>query len=356
MKRPIVMWSTLVTLSIVVLLVVEFPNSAQTPVSSILVKTVEGNWIVRLNMATGEEERIYHSNKGRAHTIAVSPDNRYISFIEETELERTRDGAYVVTPRRDLVLLDGTGKVIARIEDKDVRRYVWNPSGDKIAFLSFQPCDSDYEFRCPTGAWVFDLNTSELVKIKERATEINWAVFDSAVYLYDNSEVVKWHPEAKTPVITDHKDILFSPDGKYYLRLWKDEGKPIQLYETNSNEELFAIKVYEGLLPPGISAVPFPADIGELWSSHDLEAPYGWVFNSGHLLLFTKVDAIVETAGEGPVKAVKSIEVRSVKNFVYDPEQRKVVKEFEGAISSWIGDGSRIIVEKDDKVLFEDIR
>ncbi len=354
-RRLIALCTAFFALSVVVLLLVVVSKSAKSPGQGILVKLVKGNWVVRLNIETGKEDKLYHSDKWWTHSISVSPNNRYISFIEETQPKCNRDGVYVVAPRRNLVILDGSGKVVSRIEDMDMKKYVWSPDAEKIAFLTFKPCDCDYKYKCPTGAWVFDLNTSELTKIRDRATEINWAVFDNAVYLYGYGPVVRWDPLSQKPESTVYKDIYFSPDGKYYLRLWKDEGRPIQLYETSTNERLFDIKVYERLLPPGETAEPFPTDIGDLWSSHDLEAPYGWVFNSDHLLLFTKADVITETEGEGPVKVVKSRKVRSVENFIYDPEQKKVIKEFEGAVSSWIGDGSKIIVEKDDKVMFEDI-
>ena len=177
------------------------------------------------------------------------------------------------------------------------------------------------------------MNTSESIRFEDKARTISWAIFDSAVYIHGYGPVVKWDPVSKTPESTVYKDIHFSPDGTYYLHGPEYEHNlPIQLYRTMDGRNVSDI---------------LPANLGTL---------SGWVFNSGHFLLYTKVDAIVETAGEGPVKAVKSRKVRSAMNFVYDPEQRKVVKEFEGVMSSWVGDGSRIIVEKDDKVLFEDIR
>jgi|GEM_PF-2106137 len=333
------------------------PQNIQSQNQNLVVTLVEGNWVVRLNIETGEEEKLYHSDKWWTHSISVSPNSRYIAFIEETKPECNRDGVYVVAPQRNLVILDGSGKVVNRLDDKDVKKYVWSPDAEKIAFVSFKPCDCDYKYKCPSGAWVFDLNTLELTNIRDRATEINWTVFDSAVYLYDGAVVIR-NPVTQKIEATEYKDIYFSPDGKYYLKLWKDEGRPIQLYETSTNGRLFDIKVYQRLLPSGETAESFPKDIGDLWSSHDLRFPHGWVFNSGHFLLFTKSDVITETKGEGPVKVVKSRKVRSVKNFIYDPEQKEVVKEFEGAISSWVGDGSRIIVERDGKFVvltYEDV-
>lgn len=355
MKRMITRGKTLISLSIVVLLFVAVSKSAKSPASAIVVRLVEGNWVVRLNIETGEEQKLYHSNKWWTHSISVSPTNRYIAFIEETQPECTRDGVYAVAPKRSLVILDGSGNVVSRVDDKDITKYVWSPDGEKIAFLSFKPCDCDYQYKCPTGAWVFDIHTSEVRKIADKAQAINWAIFDRAIYLYHRGEVERWSPVYGKREITQYRDIFFSADGQYYLSLWKNEDRPIQIYETSTNKRLFDIKVHERFLPAGEVAKSIPKDLGELWSSHDAEYPYGWVLNSGHLLLFIKTDVTTETEGEGPVKVVKSRKVRSVRNFIYDPEQRKVVKEFEGAVSSWIGDGSQIIVEKEDKIMLEGI-
>lgn len=353
MKRLIVSCSIVLFIALVFSLLLAVTKNVPSQNKNLIVRVDKENCIVSLKTDTGEIQKLYHSDKYWTHSLTVSPNNKYIAFIEETEPKYRRNG-YEAAPQYNLVVIDDSGKLISRIE-MDVKKYVWSPDGEKIAFLTFRPCDPDYAYKCPSGAWVFDISTSEKIKIRDRAYEVNWALFDSAVYLYDHGAVVRLNPRSKELESTHYKDIYFSPDGRYYLRLWKDEGQPIQLYETSSNNELFAIKVYKKLLPSGDTTEPFPKNIGDLWSSHDLDPPHGWVFRHGHYLLFTKAKVLTKTEGQGAIKVIKSREVQEVKNYIYDPSQRKVLKEFEGIISSWIGNGNKIVVERKGKILFEQL-
>jgi len=185
-----------------------------------------------MNTETGETQRIYHSDKWWTHSISVSPGNRYIAFIEETKSECTRNGLYVVPPQRSLVILDCSGKVVCRVDNKDVMRYVWSPDGEKLAFLTFKPCECDYQYKCPSGAWVFDMNTSEVIKIREKAREISWAVHDSCIYF----EGFKFDPVTGETEKTSYYGINFSPDGRYYLSISSMEYP--RLYVSASNEEI----------------------------------------------------------------------------------------------------------------------
>ncbi|MEA2031094.1 MAG: hypothetical protein U9N55_05825, partial [candidate division Zixibacteria bacterium] len=198
---------------LILLLLLAFSNEIQAADESFFVKLDKENCITKLNVTTKQTQIIYHSDKWRTHNITVSPNNRYIAFIEETKFECTRDGLYKVAPQRSLVIIDSSGKVDRRIDDIDVKKYVWSPDGEKIAFLTFKPCDCDYKYKYPTGAWVYDMNTSEVIKIKDRARGINWAVFDSAVYLYsrdrDGEQVVRWDPVSQRLDSTVYKDIYF---------------------------------------------------------------------------------------------------------------------------------------------------
>lgn len=329
------------------------PEYLESHDNILIVKILEDNSIAKYDTSKNEVQEIYRSDKYRTLNISVAPSNKYIAFIEETEPLYQKD-EYPVAPNNCLTIIDGTGKLVHRIE-KNVKRYVWSPVGDKIAFLSFNPCDPDYEYMCPSGAWIFDLETAEMTQIADRATEINWAIYDSSIYLYFSGQVMKWNSQSSKLENREYNDIYFSPDGKFYLCLWKDEGKPIQLYETLTNSKVLDIKIYKQLLPLGDTAKAVPVDIGDLWSSHDLDPPYGWVFNSGHYLLFTKSDVNTETEGDGSIKRIKSLTVRNASNFIYDPLNKSVIRRFEGLIGQWVGDGSRIILETGNKVVFQDI-
>ncbi|RKX24526.1 MAG: hypothetical protein DRP47_11235, partial [Candidatus Zixiibacteriota bacterium] len=293
-------------------------------------------------------------DKWCTHSISVSPNNRYIAFIEETKSECTRDGLYKVAPQRSLVIMDSSGKVDRRIDDMDVKKYVWSPDGTKLAYLTFEPCDCDYTYKCPSGAWVYDLASSKTEKIADLATEIHWAAFDDAIYLYYPNSVQKWSPSSGSLEKTHHKDIYFSPDGQYYLQLWKDEGKPIVLYETITDKVVLFIEVRQWALPKGDMAETFSTDMGVLWSSHDLTPPHGWAFNTGHYLLFTKTDVENEKEGRGPMKIVESQDVQRITYTVYNPERRMSLRTFEGVPGNWISNGFVIPIERDGSVVLEE--
>lgn len=296
----------------------------------LVVKLIKGNIVRTHDVETGETRDLYHSEKHWTHNITVSPNNKYIALIEETKPEYSIDN-YTVPPVINLLIIDGSGNYVNRI-DMDVRIYVWSPDGEQIAFLTFRPCDADYMYKCPTGAWVFHVGTSDLTKLADKAQDIRWVIADNTVYLRDHDSVLAWHPDVRLLEVYEGHDINFSPDGAYYLH-------------TPRYEQTFSPKLYRTLNNEDISYV-LPTDIGAL---------VGWVWHTGHYLLYTKADEIRETVGEGPIEAVISREVRGVSNSIYDPQRREVVKTFEGAIGAWTGDGSHVIVERDGKVVLEEM-
>ena len=270
--------------------------------------------IYALDPVTGHRTIIFESEK-IIDRITLSPNGKLIGALADDKL----------------IIINLKGQKLQTLAE-NVKRYSWQPIGDKISFLSFAPKDADYPFRFPAGVWVSDIATGEKKKIAEGAQKIVWARFDSCVYFSDWKKVYKWNPKTDKVDTTDYKDFYFSPDGMYYYYLPHLEvGGPIQLFERSTNKDISHI---------------LPEDLGSL---------SGWVFNQRHFLLFVKADVITETVGEGPVKVVKSREVRNVQNFIFDVEKRKVVKEFDGKISPWVGNGSKIIVEREGKMVFEEV-
>jgi hypothetical protein len=180
---------------------------------------------------------------------------------------------------------------------------------------------------------VFDIGTSQVAKIGDRAREITWAIFDDAVYYYVRRDsVFRWDAKSGETRRIDCLDINFSPDGEYYLRTPRgEESFTPELYRTLDNQEVS----------------PFvPADAGEL---------VGWISHRGHMLLLTKVDGAPVVAGERRLRGVTPPDPRRVMNSAYDPKRRKTVKSFDGVLSTWTGDGSHVLVERDGKVVLEEI-
>lgn len=306
MKRLIVACAIVLFIGLVFSLLLAVSKNIPSQNKNLIVKLDKENWIVTVNTDTGEIKRIYHSDKYWTHTLTVSPNNKYIAFIEETKPEYKRDG-YEVAPQYCLVIIDDSGKLISRIE-RDVKKYVWSPDGEKIAFLTFRPCDPDYAYKCPSGAWVFDINTSETIKIRDRASQVNWAIFDSAVYLFDYRTVIRWNPRSKELDSTGYKGIYFSPDGKYYLAL-SSEDYP-HLYVSSTNQEITnRVKTRFGYLPRG------------------------WMSDQKHHMLAVKVDyepTPEDTISSGRPRAMVKGERKIIQKtfFIYDVEKDQVIKEW----------------------------
>ncbi len=308
----------------------------ENPSNSLLVTFKEGQ-ICRMNIITGEYVPIFRPHYECYKSLSTSPNDILFAFIEEkrgefSSKESARQGRYDILPKLYLRIINHKGELVHTIED--AQKYVWSPEGERVAFITYDLKSADYPFGLPTGLWIFDIKTGDKKKIAEKAEKIVWARFDSCVYFsdWDWKKVYKWNPKTDKVGTTDYKDFYFSPDGMYYYYLPHLEvGGPIQLFERNTNKDISHI---------------LPEDLGSL---------SGWVFNRGHFLLFVKADVITETVGEGPVKAVKSREVLNVQNFIFDVEKKKVVKEFNGKISPWVGNGSKIIVEREGKMVFEEV-
>jgi hypothetical protein len=76
---------------------------------------------------------------------------------------------------------------------------------------------------------------------------------------------------------------------------------------------------------------------------------------SGAVFVVLLAVSTVETEGSGPVKVIVSKTIHSLTNSVYDVEQGKVVKQFEGHVWKWVGSGNEVVVERDGKVVLEEM-
>jgi hypothetical protein len=317
---------------------------------------VEENWLCKLDRVTGETQKIIKITKWITSHLSVSPHSKFISFIE-TE-EGTFEGReYKILPKSILTVLDPNGKTVCSVED--VQRYTWSPDGNEIVYITGSYYEGGVGFS-PRGVHILNVVTGEKKEIENFPTPygpyaLHWANFEYAIYIKnlasvagekvyyttregerkfyfkDAKRVLRYDCQTGQLDITDYKDICFSPDGKYYIHFPDEVDLNFNLYEIETNKDI------TDYLP------------------NNLGSPSGWVFNNGHLLLFQKTDVITKTVGPGPVKKVISQEIRSVQNFIFDVEKKKVIKQFDGKISSWIGNGNKIVVEREGKIVFEEL-
>ncbi len=331
MSKTVLIIVLIVTLAIIGIHFYAVSQTGRSTHADCLIVRQDNNAILRLTTTNGTETEIFASPSATIGSLSVSPNNLFSAFIETRSEDHKQDRP----SRNSLRVIDVDGTTTAIIEE-NVARYAWSPDGSKLAFVTFDPCDPDYAYRCPTGAWVHDLLASETIKIKDSMTEIFWAQFDSTLYLLNRDSVFKWKTDFPEPMPSKHRDIYFSPDGQYYLRLWKDENDPIQLFCTANDQKM-----------------NLPTDLGSLWGTHDLNPPHGWAYNSGHILLFIKEDVEVETEGTGPIQIINSKKVLKTTISLYDPSEQKTIRQFEGLVGNWIGNGDFLIIEQDGRLSFE---
>ncbi len=347
-------------LGLIYAVIVAAPQHHGSDAEPLIARVLDRASVLRYQRASGKTQEVYRPDKYSIHELTVSPNNKYIAAINISDRVNIPDSVPEAYYMYSLMVLHANGELARRL-DMDVRRYVWSPDGKQIAFLTFAPCRKTYWSSCPTGAWILDVETSEVTKISEGAKEINWAAFDNAIYLYEHprlherGRVMRWDPVSGELQPRDYHDIYFSPDGKYYLSLWKDRARPTRLYDAMSNELIYDIVVRESFLYDGDITVPFPEDLGSLFNCESSKTPWGWVFNKGHYLMFSKEESTVETEGSGPVKRIVKKTVHSLTHSIYDVEQGKVIKQFDGDVWKWVGSGHQIVVERDGKVVLEEI-
>ncbi len=293
-------------------------------------------------------------------SLSSSPNDKYLAFINFKDglylsEETGRQGKYDILPEVNLRIINRSGDTIHSLPD--CLRYVWSPDGNSVAIITYNVQYPEEHEKLTTGLWIYNINTGEKIKAADKANELFWAAHDLCLYFIDyykgRTTVFKWDPRTGKTEQTDYKDIYFSPDGEYYLSLNKVEHEPVQLYKTSSNAKLLAIEVRERLLPPGVTSVTFPDNLGVLAGGSYLSNLRPWVPDNGHRLLFIKEDVETELAGTGPVKRIVSRTVKSVENYIFDVEKKEVVRQFSGKTTEWISNGKVLALERDGKLVFE---
>jgi len=293
------------------------PSNAQTRTDSkTYADLAPGNRVELINPSTGASRVIYESRRWSTHGLSVSPAGRLVGIleVEEGQLEGSR---YRVPPRSELLVLDTTGAINARVA-ADVQRYVW--CGDTcIAYIVGDYTESGIGF-VPHGAFIRDLTTGQVTPIPELAgpVGVTWAAFDSSLYfkvagLAQGPVIYRYHVSTRTLSPTRFLDHNFSLSGGHYLH-FPDEGDPtLRLYDSRTNQEL-----------------PL-RDIGRIGT------PVRWLASGPDHLLLLKAPTVPDTAGiqPGRMSMVRQRPFDESDYVVYDVAARKVVRSLHGRIPRW---------------------
>ena len=259
---------------------------------------------------TGGKKLIYRSLKSYVDWISLSPNRRFISGIEPEN-----------SVRNSMLIIDPKGKVLYSIDD-DVRRYVWSPNGNKIAYITGTYYEGGVGFKT-TGVYLFDLRDGGKKQItrdfphptvrgfKGGGYDLNWALHDSNLYIQEFEPLggnYRYNTKTGKTEKVPYKGIHFSPDGKYYLALSSVDYP--HLYVSSTNQEITEqVKSRLGYLPQG------------------------WMSDQKHHMLAVKVEyepTPDDTISSGRPRAIVKGERKIIQKtfFIYDVEKDQIIKEW----------------------------
>lgn len=225
----------------------------------LIVRQVGRGELVRIDPATGASASLFRTSQLISLTPQVSPDDQLVAVIVSGDAPGNRNALHVIR---------GNGKPL-RVFDLNVRDVAWCGTSGLMAVITGSYVESsDVGFR-PDSVLLVDVSSGTVrpVESVQRAWQVRWAQFDSAVYLRiagraAGRNVVRLDPKTGSVTPTDYLDLRFSPSGRYYLYYnMSDETSRVgwHIIERVSGRE-----------------VPLPAA--------GLGAIQGWLFDQGDYL------------------------------------------------------------------------
>ena len=238
------------------------PLIVKTEIEGVLNTQVQDYKIYLYKFDTSKNDfvKFYQISKPDVKKVEVSPNNNYIAIIEsEKILERnlsTLKKTYPYLNKRyinyyvnSLTIINSDGQVITKL-NKDVQKIAWHPNGKIIAYITGSYSeDGSWGFR-PEALYVFDVKTGKEKKIEgiRYPIVLQWIRGDGSnplfirdAYQIDGKRIVyKYNVQKEELTPTKHKNINFSPDGKYYLQYSGEEFDNFAVFETATDKEITA--------------------------------------------------------------------------------------------------------------------
>ncbi|MGH9895096.1 MAG: hypothetical protein ACREA0_24560, partial [bacterium] len=194
------------------------PQTPQQQVPLVLARLEARKVVAVIDRTTRVERGVYETSAQALTDLTVSPRSTYLAVLEHRE---TGSGLY--EPR--VVVLTADGKVVLR-SAHEAHRYTWCCDGSSLAYVAGRDNESDLGF-VPEGVFILDVASGEerLVPGLEKAYVVQWASFDTSLYVRSTGPVRVYRYQVQTGSLTpsSHLDIFFSPAGDYYLHFPDDE-------------------------------------------------------------------------------------------------------------------------------------
>jgi hypothetical protein len=278
--------------------------------SEVYARLAAGNQVERIDPVTGAARTVYRSPRWAALSLTVAPHGQLLGLLEVDQGSENND----TVRHTALVVLDSSGRLLHRVA-RDVHRYVWC-GPECVAFVRGQFAETDYGFMPGHGLFVHDLRTGTTTEhaSSQRPYELVFASFDSSVYFKDAGPARGIHrlelsSQRVTP--TALRDLVFSRDGRYYLRLPDAIDRHMRLLDSRTNRE-----------------VALPRSVGQA---------IGWAPTGGAQLLVVKPLPTPPAHGGdrgGPLVALGPAEQE--REFgVFDVDERRVVRVVRGVLPRW---------------------
>ena len=317
--------------------------------------TVRDRIVIR-DPRTGADREIFRTPHAEGHIpyqVTVSPDGRYLAFIEVV----SQTGAGEIR----LTVIDRSGRIVRLLGEssihaaRGIREHLWCCGPHILAILvgTLSPFErpSGESSSLPPGLSLIDLRTGSTVAHVDGLRfpeQLHWAGFDSSIYIKDVPNVppgtrgpVPWpiyryHVPTGRLTQSAHVGVFFSPDGRYYFdRGVREESSSFQLYRTDNDQDVTATL-----------AVP----------RHHIGPEGGWLPGADHTLVFIE-KALPRPLSEGPRRpAVRMAPGTSQVypdrwNLLVDAETGQVIERFQGDIGAgWKSYPPRLPVERRDGV------
>jgi hypothetical protein len=278
------------------------------------------------DVATRAPRAIYRSAGRIPEEVEVSPDGRYVSFIEAVT---SSSGV----SRRRLVVIDPRGTMIRAIEDTPVGTYAWCCRSGMVAIIGGEPHEDGHIGFTPETLRLIDVTTGvtqPLAGIEGPPYQLNWTAADSGLYIKTlptggTWRVYRYDARSGSVVLTSRKGVFFSPDGRYYYD-WYTAGVGFHLYRAVDDVEV----------------------TGELASQATRYTR--WMPGGGHVLVVGEKPPT--DAKPSPVTVVDPDAALERWNLAVDAETKRVTERFQGDIRAWRTSGPALPVERRGGVAF----